>query len=419
MKRLAFLVILWNLTTIGFGQEIVFEEPEDEKYPSKQETDYYAKNKYKEFKPAELDFINKLKYDYIVNKEFDTKNRFKDVWGQTKFQTYYDSLQNICVTNRNKIRDFQDEKADAKYSACMDSVRNLTYSKKTAGIFDYLILRYDSLNNIKILFYRDPELEERNFGYWIAISKDKGSTWKNYYTGLVENYFYYIKPNPKIRLIKNESTIQLEVAVVRKTRQEMLPVGAPEFELVKDNLVIELDLPKLTSDKDNDGLTDILENKFFTNPHKQDTDGDGIDDFMDRNPRHKDVKSKHSVLYKFLLEYSTMDSAFVSFNYEFREKKGSVGDRARTYLIVTDDPNINNIEGTKNRYIILTKKEFEEYKKYNYVPLKELGVSPSFDIDGKPGQKKIHINGGFWGHDYLLIEKPEGWIVKSIGSYII
>src|SRR5687768_16519789 len=197
MIRLILLVILLNLTIICFGQDIVFEAPADEEYPSRQATEYYEKTKYKEFRPEDLSFINKVKYDNIIVKEIDTKNKFKDVWERTKFQKYHDSLQNICVTNRNKIKDFQDVKADTKYSDCMDSVRNLTYSKKTAGIFDYSILRYDSLNNLKIIFYRDPELEGTDFGYWIAISIDKGSSWNTYYTGLVENYFYYVKRDPK------------------------------------------------------------------------------------------------------------------------------------------------------------------------------------------------------------------------------
>lgn len=420
MNRLTLLLILLIPTITCIGQEVVFEEPEDDEFPSQQETKYYEKNKYTEFKPAAISFINKLKYDYLTFSEVDTKNRFTNVWEKTNYGKYFDSLDNICIANRNKIEDTRDREVDREYSECIDSIRTLRYSKKIGDIFYNSILRYDSLNSLKIILYKDGELEEIDFGYWLTISKDNGKSWKKYYTGLVENNFYYIKPNPKIRLIINESTIQIEFAIVRKTKQETLPVGAPEYELVRDNLVMKVNLKKLTSDKDNDGLTDVLENKFFTNPVKKDTDNDGINDGDDKNPRYRDVANRYSVLYKYILEYASMDSALVSLNnFKFKERGENQFEVNRTYLIVTDDNNLVNLTGTRSRYIIMTTKEFKVYKRTNIVPLQELGVSPTFDIDNKPGQKKIRISGGFWGHDYLIIERRDGWFVKFIGGYII
>jgi len=417
MNRLILLLILLTPTIRCFGQDVVFEEPKGEEYTSRQQTRFFHKIKYKKFRPVAISVINKLKYDHLTLTEADTKNKFISIWERTAYQKYYDSLDNVlCRTNRKKTGYTRNKSADKVYAECTDSIRILSYSKKIGDIEYYSILRYDSLSSLKVILYKDAHLEERDFAYWVAISNDQGKTWKKYYTGLVENNFYYIKPNARIKLIKNDSIIQMEFAIVRKIKQETLPIGPPVYELVKDNLVMEVNLTKLTSDKDNDGLTDILETRFFTDPLKKDTDGDGIDDFEDKNPRYKNVVSKYSALFKFILENPLLDSAFVSFNgFELREPGNNRYAIIQTYLIVTNDCNLGNLTGTKNRYIIMTTKEFKEYKKNNNVPLRELGVSPTFEIDGRPRQKKIHISGSFWTHDYLIIEKENGWIVKTIG----
>lgn len=418
LKGLTLLLVLLTSIVNCSRHRVVFDRPEKEKYPSRQEREYYDGIVYQEFKPEDTTFINNWKYDYVSIREAEMDNKFIDIWEQTKFDRYYDSLYDICAANRNRIEDYRDTIADRKFSVCMDSIRKVHYSKKIGDVSCYAILRYDSLGDLKIMLYKDPRLEERNLGYWIAISEDGGKSWRHYYTGLVENHFYHVKPNPRIRFIKNDRIVQAEFALVRKTKPETPPVGAPEFELLKDNLVMELDLTKLTADLDRDGLTDILEKKFFTDSEKADTDDDGIDDATDTNPRYKNVKSKYSNLFKYLLERPTMGNVFVSFDEEL-EVRAHKDDRIETYLVVTDDPDLLNLAGTRNKYIILTKAEFEQYRKDNYIPLRKLGVSPLFDVDRKPGVRKIHINGDFWGHDYLLIEKADGWSIKDIGGYII
>ena len=111
--------------------------------------------------------------------------------------------------------------------------------KMIGGIYFNRVLRFDSLGIQKILFYRVFYLTNFKSSLWVAISNDNGKSWIKYFTGLVEDNFYHVKPNPTIRLIKNDSTIQLEIAIIRQMKEEVRPGPAPEeqYELVQDNLV--------------------------------------------------------------------------------------------------------------------------------------------------------------------------------------
>src|SRR5436309_15066350 len=53
------------------------------------------------------------------------------------------------------------------------------------------------------------------------------------------------------------------------------------------DLYLEIPIAALTSDRDGDGLTDIVEEHLLLNPDKADSDGDGLDDSHDpaRNER--------------------------------------------------------------------------------------------------------------------------------------
>lgn len=122
----------------------------------------------------------------------------------------------------------------------MDSLLTVQFNDKIANIYRYSFVRYDSLGSLKIILFTDSKFEDRERSYWLAISNDFGKSWKRYYTGLVKSNFYFIKPIPKVRFIENPSTVQLEFSIVRKIQQETLPVGPAEYELIKDNLLMEI-----------------------------------------------------------------------------------------------------------------------------------------------------------------------------------
>lgn len=166
----------------------------------------------------------------------------------------------------------------------------------------------------------------------------------------------------------------------------------------------------------------MIESKLFLNHHKKDTDGDGIEDSADKNPRYKNQQNKHSLLYNYLLEHAGMrDSTFIAFddpNLDQREPayRDTV---THTYLIVTDDQNLLHMDGTRNRYILMTREEYEIYSKRNYISVGRLYVSPLFQVDNDSDYMKIHVSRDISGSDYLIIKRDSGWIVKYIGGYII
>jgi hypothetical protein len=193
------------------------------------------------------------------------------------------------------------------------------------------------------------------------------------------------------------------------------PLGLPKYELIEDNIVIELNLNRMMKDSDQDGLTDIMEGVLDTNASLKDTDGDGIDDPIDSNPRFKSTKNKYSNLFKYLIENGGKDSTFIPFgNYGIKEKEQT----QRTDFIITDDVNLQSLGNTRNKCIFLSSQEFESYQRRNFGSLRRTYVSPMFKVDGKPSTWKIHISYGFAGRDYLIIEKKNGWLVKVIGSWI-
>lgn len=383
-----------SITACCFGQAASTSSTNGN-YPSQEQRKYYEQRQFPPFKPVALSFIDSLRYDHIVIREQDTENKYTKRYEPGVFSR---------------------------------PILDVNYRGKPSSIYWMQVLRCDSLKNLKVTLFWDSRSEETSVGYWVAVSTDRGKSWTDYYTGLTEDHFYHIKRMPRIHLIKNDSTLQVEFAIVRQVGPSMLPISDGDFELVKDNLVMEISLNKLASDRDHDGVTDILERKFFTNPMKADTDGDGMDDLLDRNPRNKGVFGKYSALYAFLLDCPLLDSAFISFSYGglppgFSVDLDLINFPPNRYLfprlVVTDDPNLIGLTGSLKKYILMTSNEFVEYKRQNQVSLRQLYVSPMFAVDNRPGWWKIDIDIGGFGINYLIIERKDGWIVKSIGSWII
>jgi hypothetical protein len=357
-------------------------------------------NSYKPFQPATLGYIKSIKYDCLsVDTLEETTNPFKSIWECT----YYDSIYNALSKKYSDKRDYNG----------MNSIDSLRFSEKINGVLKYQILRRDSTKAMKAVVYEDFTLDgDFCTGYWVALSKDTGVSWKYYYTGVTKTNFYYFKPKSTIPLFVNDSVIQIESAIVRKVKQEILPVGSPEYELLKDGLIVSINLNKLCLDSDNDGLTDIEEKKMMTNLYKADTDGDGIIDGQDNNPRFRNIDSDFSTLFRFLLEgeMGRSDSYLLPFSDSTKTYKSMYNEK-QVYMVVSEDSKIINISRTINTYIFISKSELQSYLRSIPVTPRQRGIEIK-RVGIFTEEYKICLSELTWSGDYIVRKTKTGWKIK-------
>lgn len=284
------------------------------------------------------------------------------------------------------------------------------------GVLKPYVLRYDSINNFHVVVYSDNKYDSY-LGYWVGISKDNGHTWQRYYTGLGDSRPYYIKYKPMVPLIKNDSIIEIEVAEVKQISQEVLPSHPAEFGLTKDNLLLQININRLKQDSDKDGLTDIVEDKLFTNPLSKDTDKDGIDDLKDTNPRYKNKKDKYAALYRHLINSDFRASLIIPFNEVPVTLKKEHKYFTPTYIVITDDARIQQVSLTDEKVVILNTLEWKlYYKKHLSIP-KRLYVSSLKTEKGKQNQYTVTIDEHGFGVTYQITKKKDCWILTMIAMW--
>lgn len=341
------------------------------KYLERYESSEIKRTEYKRFKSVSKQHAKSLQYDHIhVRKDKSKNNPYSDYWD------CFDTL----------TRDFKTISAIHKHK-------------------EYIVYRDD--------FYDDYWL-----GIWLEI-KD-GDTSRKYYLGFTENYYYHIKGAQNIPLFKNDSIIQLQAAVVRESKQRVLPVREPQFELVKDHYTLEIDINKVFKDSDFDGLTDIVEEKLMLDKNNSDTDHDGIPDNIDPNPRFKSWDNDTCKLYSFLLYGSVNDS--IIFDPQKPTEKDSCAFYGKPQLIVTDIPYIMHIDPLRvNRHvIIMSPSEYKQHKNKYPMLFKKRSVSKMYKIDKIPNAFRINISESNYDVSYAVFPFRNGkWAIKQIISLII
>lgn len=382
----------------------------DEKFPSKEETEFYEQINSNYSVPYSLDYISKLNFDYILAIE-DTlrSNPLRELrlensdWSKSEIHFEEDSANK----NNERLYDFSKCRFVNYFRLGIDSV----------GPFaTYSIIHYDSIENIKCILFKDSKYDYDSDGYWVAIQL-KG-IWHKYYLGLTEDYFYHFKTCQNYPLFFNDSIIQVEAALVRQKTPECLPVGPPEtFEIIRDHILLRINLKKVILDSDHDGLTDIEEQKMLLNPYSNDTDKDGIPDNLDNNPRFKSEISEISKLYCYIIsndDYLRDTCVDVS---NWIEAKIHTQYSNEPFMIVTDDSNFKNLSFGKKVIVLTT----EENKKYKYpIGLNPLGVSQLFKVDNRANYYKFHTSYKNSGDIYIVNKiRKDTWRIKLISSWII
>jgi len=319
-----------------------------------------------------------------------------------------------------------------------DSIRSIEASKKIGNISKLAVIKSEKKGKRWAILYEDFKYDEMlafGSGYWLSLSEDDGKSWKKYYTGLTGGKNYYFKSNSKPSLWRDDSHIQIEADIVRMTEERAHPIP-PEYETVKNNALVVLDLNDILKDSDKDGLTDIEEKNLLLNPLSKDTDGDGISDAEDNNPRFASATNDLVKLYEGIMfgenaksegVYPGEDIVIDLINPIKADESTKMIQEDSTYdfdlfntteLLVTSDRNLQSINPKKSKIIILTPKEFEDYQKQYHSELEKLNYSPLFKCDKDPSSFILQKSASYSGDTYKVQRTKTGWKIITISSWI-
>ena len=382
------------ISVVLFGQE--------KEYKSKEQDKYYKKLDFKPFKPLSKKEI--LSYE----------NEFFKLENLSKYSPFSDSLYLTPYQDSVFAIMFNPENRDSMIIPESNFISNVEKSQ---------ILKYDKKGQIEAFIYVSSKFENRFFGesgIWIAYSSNKGKSWDYYYTGIVQKQPIYVKWYSKIPLIKSENELQIEACLLRQLTPFSHPGPGPIYEIVKDGLQLTFDLETLQRDSDNDGLTDIVETKFYTNLNNKDTDDDGIPDNLDLNPRYSIHRTNKTVIFESVLkgEINPFDTTGVIKSSLEIPPINYVTDTTETVLIVTDSPDIQSIQPKSTRVIILSTKEYKKYSGKFRDELNKLSLTPLFKVDNEMNTFIFTRSFNTWGEEYLVKKTKKGWKILVISSWI-
>ncbi|MEI6091979.1 MAG: hypothetical protein WCR42_16115 [bacterium] len=388
---------------------------EEEEYPSKEEDKYDDSLRttweYKEFAPVSIETAKNNKYDYVKIVKVDNPVIYNS---RHMFPEGLDSIIQSTEKNPNDFKKF-------------DSIMTALQNEKIGIIPKMSVIKQEKNGNNWAIIYTDSKYDDfiyGGWGYWLALSNDDGKTWKKYYTGLTENCYYSFKRKSKIALWKDSNTLQIEAAIVRQISEVVHPMPA-QFEAVQDSIAVQIDISQITKDSDNDGLTDIVENKMMLNPNNPDSDSDGIVDGEDKNPRFKSIKTEKALIYQTLIEiFRPNDDGEMVLNiakppvYQKSEEDSLYGSFETVNIFVTDDKDLQGLELQGETMIIMSSKEYKDYElKYPSHSI-ECSYSPMFKCDGKKDTYKIVTSEFTGGTTYIIKKIKKGWKIIMLGGWI-
>lgn len=253
-------------------------------------------------------------------------------------------------------------------------------------------------------------------GLWVAYSTDSGSSWEYYYTGFVQKKPLLVKWYSNMPLIDEKGDLQMEACLFIQDRT-IGPWGMEHFKLAEDGLLLTFDLQTLPRDSDGDGLTDIVEAKFHTDPNIPDTDGDGIPDNLDLNPRFSLPRTDKTIVFEVVLNDDerlsfTWGGAYELIPLDEVTPPSYATDTTPTLMIVTDDPNLLAVQPTRMRIIFLTSEEYESEPHYYSDDLNGYRITPLFKADHLDDTFVFSMSstkGSSWESGYYATRTKEGW----------
>ncbi|SEM94457.1 hypothetical protein SAMN05421856_10979 [Chryseobacterium taichungense] len=340
----------------------------------------------------------------------------------------------LKIKNFLKLKNI-DHDDDLLHYQVTDSIKKAEFAKTFGIVPKPLIVKSGKLHHsIAILYSTDNYYKSK---YYLALSTDDGKTWKNYYTGLVRKFNYILKSNSQVPLWKDSEHIQIEADIVRMIQPMNFPGPQEQFETLKNNALLTLNLKEILKDSDNDGFNDLDETlELFTNPLSSDTDYDGISDYEDPNPKYKSTDNDFNrlllaILYgnypvvensdprqtEFIVNLKTFEKDFKNPDIFFHEKEMQSSDPFDFSFIITDNQSLKTITPIDKKIIFLTSQEFAKYKKNTFMNLYTSHYSKLFPCDDAEDTYIFVMDNVWMGHTYLIKKIPDGWFIKIVSGW--
>ena len=372
-----------------------FSFAQDYEYQSREEDEYNKNYKYKHFEPMTEDQIKHYKNDFFDFERIENYTPYNDSLWLTPYQ---DSVFNMEMKYhiRGEEPDFQRQSVGKIDKAC--------------------VLKHEKKGQIEAFVYEEPIYGSSLPGLWVAYSTNAGSSWEYYYTGLLQEKPLFVKWYSNKPLINENDDLQIEACLFVQD-QIIGPWGMEHFKLADDGLLLTFDLQTLRRDLDGDGLTDIVEAKFHTNPNNPDTDGDGIPDNLDMNPRFSLPRTDKTIIFEAVLNDDerlpfTWGGAYELIPLDEVTPPSYATDTTPTLMVVSDDPNLLAVQPTRERIIFLTSEEYESEPHYYSDDLNGYRITPLFKADYLNDTfvfSQSSTKGSSWESGYYATRTKDGW----------
>ncbi len=282
------------------------------------------------------------------------------------------------------------------------------------GVWDTL-LRHESRGDVRAaLYWGYPSIK-------VAYSADGGTSWGYYETGIKNNEPLHIKKYAEHPLINDQGNLEVEVCLFRQTSYRPM-LGENFWTVVKDGLLLTIDIETLRKDSDNDGLTDIEETLLRTNLNNPDTDGDGIPDNLDMNPRMNPPRTERTIVYEAVINGDNrvrfIGEGAKVIPFSETPETSYYSQNMPTFMVVTDIPDLQSVQPIKERVVFLTSEEYEKTRNPFCDEFLKEDFSPLFKVDHHKNKFVFSASGGFWYTDYVVKKKSQGWLIQAYSSII-
>jgi len=375
-----------------------------DKYPSK-EMDKYYKDLWRGFRFL---FIPKSTVTILCFKP----EYYKIEKSKIDYESYSSDI--LLPSYRNSLLERIDTSSYAELGIeyTMERIGNITTTQ---------ILKYEQRDSVVAFIYESSKYENIFWGepgIWIGYSENGGKDLRYYYTGIVQKQPVYVKPNSRRPLIKEKGVLEIDACLLKQLTDFSHPGPGPDYKCVKDGIYIVFDIDIIAKDSDGDGLSDIVEDKFFLDKYNKDTNGDGIPDNIDPNPRVNYPRTEKSKIYEAILNNEIIweSSGFISGKGKliFKEDSVFVSDDSETTLMITNDKDLMGIKRNKSRVIFMTREEYKKNSQGYRTLLERRSLTPLFKVDGKKDTYLIGESSGTVSRTFLIRKTEEGWTIEII-----